>query len=229
MKRKRIVDGRWSCRRCSPVAAVRCSNRRRSTTSRPASCRRWKFRRTSPSRPATIATRCRMSARRAPPPTRPTPAIAPARRAPTTAQDVLPQVEKMRIERAGTQRWLVVPGSPDKFWPAIKEFWQELGFIVNVELPEAGVMETDWAENRAKIPQDIHPRRARQGVRRRLFDARARQVPHPPGEGRASRVRPRSTSAIAACTRSTRTKARPRRAGSRARPIRNWKPRCCAA
>ena len=73
----------------------------------------------------------------------------------TTAQDVLPQVSTMRIERSGTQRWLVVHGSTEKLWPAIKEFWQELGFLVNVEIPEAGVMETDWAENRAKIPQDI--------------------------------------------------------------------------
>jgi outer membrane protein assembly factor BamC len=73
----------------------------------------------------------------------------------TTAQDLLPQVDKMRIERSGTQRWLVVGGSPEKLWPGVKEFWQELGFLVNVEVPEAGIMETDWAENRAKIPQDI--------------------------------------------------------------------------
>ncbi|MDP2823945.1 MAG: outer membrane protein assembly factor BamC [Sulfuritalea sp.] len=73
----------------------------------------------------------------------------------TTAQDLLPQVDKMRIERSGTQRWLVVGGAPDKLWPGVKEFWQELGFLVNVEVPEAGIMETDWAENRAKIPQDI--------------------------------------------------------------------------
>ena len=73
----------------------------------------------------------------------------------TTAQDLLPQVDKMRIERSGTQRWLVVAGSPDKLWPGVKEFWQELGFLVNVEVPEAGIMETDWAENRAKLPQDI--------------------------------------------------------------------------
>lgn len=73
----------------------------------------------------------------------------------TTAQDLLPQVDRMRIERAGTQRWLVVGGSPEKLWPGVKEFWQELGFLVNVELPEAGIIETDWAENRAKIPQDI--------------------------------------------------------------------------
>jgi len=73
----------------------------------------------------------------------------------TTAQDLLPQVDKMRIERSGTQRWLVVGGTPDKLWPGVKEFWQELGFLVNLEVPEAGIMETDWAENRAKIPQDI--------------------------------------------------------------------------
>jgi len=69
------------------------------------------------------------------------------------AVTVLPNVDKVRIDRAGTQRWLVVPGTPDQLWLTIKDFWQESGFIVNVEKPEAGVMETDWAENRAKIPQ----------------------------------------------------------------------------
>ncbi len=73
----------------------------------------------------------------------------------STAQEVLPDVGGMRIERAGSQRWLVVPGTPEKLWPAVKEFWQDLGFIVDVERPEVGIMETDWAENRAKIPQDI--------------------------------------------------------------------------
>jgi outer membrane protein assembly factor BamC len=66
---------------------------------------------------------------------------------------VLPNIENVRVERAGTQRWLVVPGTPDKIWLVIKDFWQETGFIVNVETPEAGVMETDWAENRAKLPE----------------------------------------------------------------------------
>ncbi|MBK9021988.1 MAG: outer membrane protein assembly factor BamC [Sulfuritalea sp.] len=73
----------------------------------------------------------------------------------TTAQDLLPQVDKMRIERSGTQRWLVVAGTPERLWPGVKEFWQELGFLVNVEMPEAGIIETDWAENRAKLPQDV--------------------------------------------------------------------------
>ncbi len=69
--------------------------------------------------------------------------------------EVLPQMDTMHIERSGTQRWLVVGGAPEKLWPAIKQFWQETGFIVNVEMPETGIMETDWAENRAKLPQDI--------------------------------------------------------------------------
>ena len=73
----------------------------------------------------------------------------------TTAQDLLPQIDKMRIERSGTQRWLVVPGAPATLWPRVKEFWQGLGFIMDKERPEAGVIETDWAENRAKLPQGI--------------------------------------------------------------------------
>jgi outer membrane protein assembly factor BamC len=73
----------------------------------------------------------------------------------STAQEVLPQVEKMRIERSGTQRWLVVAGTPDQVWTTVKEFWQEMGLLVNVENPSTGVMETDWAENRAKLPQDV--------------------------------------------------------------------------
>ena len=65
------------------------------------------------------------------------------------------QSQEARVERAGSQRWLVVKQSPEVLWPRIKEFWQESGFLLAMELPQAGVMETDWAENRAKIPQDF--------------------------------------------------------------------------
>ena len=70
---------------------------------------------------------------------------------------VLPALDEagVRMERSGTQRWLVVHGEPDEIWPIVKEFWHELGFIIKIEMPEAGVMETDWAENRAKIPDDL--------------------------------------------------------------------------
>jgi outer membrane protein assembly factor BamC len=68
---------------------------------------------------------------------------------------LLPSQDKVHVERSGTQRWLVVNATPEQVWPVIKEFWQEMGFIVKIEVPESGVMETDWAENRAKIPQGI--------------------------------------------------------------------------
>ena len=66
---------------------------------------------------------------------------------------VLPQPERMRIERAGTQRWLVVDEKPEKLWPLVRDFWQENGFLIKVEQPEIGVMETEWAESRARVPQ----------------------------------------------------------------------------
>ncbi|SFD89110.1 outer membrane protein assembly factor BamC [Nitrosomonas sp. Nm166] len=72
-----------------------------------------------------------------------------------TSPFVASSIQNIHIERAGTQRWLVIPQSPEAIWPIVKEFWQELGFLIKVEVPEAGIMETDWAENRAKIPQDV--------------------------------------------------------------------------
>jgi outer membrane protein assembly factor BamC len=69
----------------------------------------------------------------------------------TVTSTVLPPQDNVRVERQGNQRWLVVKGRPDELWPVVKEFWQETGFILNVEMPEAGVMETDWNENRARI------------------------------------------------------------------------------
>jgi outer membrane protein assembly factor BamC len=69
--------------------------------------------------------------------------------------EILPEVKNARVERAGAQRWLVVQAPPERVWPVVKEFWQEAGFLIKTENPEVGVMETDWAENRAKIPDDI--------------------------------------------------------------------------
>jgi len=71
--------------------------------------------------------------------------------------DLLPRPEKegIHVKRAGTQRWLVIPQEPEEVWPIIKEFWQDLGFLIKIETPETGILETDWAENRAKIPKDL--------------------------------------------------------------------------
>ena len=82
-------------------------------------------------------------------------------------------------------------------------------------------METDWAENRAKIPQDFIRGMLGKLLDQRLLDRRARQVPHAPGaHGRTARA-PRSTSAIAAWRRST----RPRDPASGNDGQTEWQPR----
>ena len=77
-----------------------------------------------------------------------------ARQPGATAAAVLPaSSEGMHIERGGSQRWLVVEADAETLWPTIREFWQDTGFLIDRELPDIGIMETGWAENRAKIPQ----------------------------------------------------------------------------
>ena len=61
----------------------------------------------------------------------------------------------VRMERAGTQRWIVVGRAPDQLWDSVRDFWQENGFLLTLDQRNLGIMETDWAENRAKLPQDI--------------------------------------------------------------------------
>lgn len=63
-------------------------------------------------------------------------------------------VDGMQIVRDGQARWLRVPMAPEALWPQIKAFWIERGFTIAKEDMKAGVLETDWAENRAKLPQD---------------------------------------------------------------------------
>jgi outer membrane protein assembly factor BamC len=75
------------------------------------------------------------------------------REAKPQAGGVLPTFERMRVERAGNERWLVVDEPPEKLWPAIKDFWQENGFLIKTEQPDVGVMETEWAEHRARVPE----------------------------------------------------------------------------
>ena len=63
--------------------------------------------------------------------------------------------DNVRIERQGNQRWLVVKQTPEQLWPQLQAFWADSGFTVETESPQTGIMETNWAENRAKIPQDF--------------------------------------------------------------------------
>jgi outer membrane protein assembly factor BamC len=72
-----------------------------------------------------------------------------------TGPAVLPQIEGARLERFGDQRWLVVKAEPEKVWPVVREFWIDSGYALLREQPETGIMETDWLDDKSKIPQDI--------------------------------------------------------------------------
>jgi outer membrane protein assembly factor BamC len=64
-------------------------------------------------------------------------------------------VGDVRVERSGNQRWLVVKRPPEQLWSGVREFWKDNGFVLALDQSDIGIMETDWAENRAKIPQDF--------------------------------------------------------------------------
>ncbi|MCW5659672.1 MAG: outer membrane protein assembly factor BamC [Burkholderiaceae bacterium] len=75
----------------------------------------------------------------------------------------------MRIERDGNQRWLITTLTPEQLWPQLRTFWTERGFNLVVDDAQNGVMETDWAENRSRIPQD-GVRRLLGGILDRVYD-----------------------------------------------------------
>jgi outer membrane protein assembly factor BamC len=68
--------------------------------------------------------------------------------APTALGDV-------RIERQGDLRYLSTNIPPDQLWPQLQEFWRERGLALTVDQPDVGVMETVWAENRARLSDDV--------------------------------------------------------------------------
>lgn len=59
------------------------------------------------------------------------------------------------LERVGNRQWLVVNRKPEVLWEGVRDFWTQSGFALTTDQMSLGLMETDWAENRAKIPQDF--------------------------------------------------------------------------
>jgi len=68
---------------------------------------------------------------------------------------VTPTQAGIRIEKDGQRRWIVVSKPANEVYPKIKSFWEDTGFLLITDSPATGIMETDWAENRGKIPQDM--------------------------------------------------------------------------
>ena len=74
---------------------------------------------------------------------------------PVVATTAAKQVNDVRLERDGKQRWLVVNRPADEVWPIVHQFWADNGFQYVIDQQQLGLLETEWAENRAKIPQDF--------------------------------------------------------------------------
>jgi outer membrane protein assembly factor BamC len=72
-----------------------------------------------------------------------------------TSSGVLPAIPNVRVQRDGNQEWLVVQGDPGLVWPKVHEFLLNQGFLIKMEDPRIGILETDWVENRADIPQGV--------------------------------------------------------------------------
>ena len=68
---------------------------------------------------------------------------------------VLPKQDDIRFVKDNNSRWLVIKGSAQQVWPRLREFFLQNGFLIKREDPRIGIIETDWAENRADIPQDF--------------------------------------------------------------------------
>ena len=65
------------------------------------------------------------------------------------------QLADIQVKRSGNQMWLDIGRPPEVLWPQVRDFWKESGFVLARDEQQIGLMETDWAENRAKLPQDF--------------------------------------------------------------------------
>ena len=68
---------------------------------------------------------------------------------------VLPQTEVATIIRDGAVRYVHVKESADRVWPVLQDFWPSVGLTVKAQDPATGVIQTEWAENKANLPKDI--------------------------------------------------------------------------
>lgn len=82
----------------------------------------------------------------------------------------------IKLERQGQMRWLSVNQPPEQIWNQVRTFWSDIGFELTTDQPEAGVLETNWSENKAKVPQDGAVRKALGRVFDLLYDTGERDL-----------------------------------------------------
>ncbi|CCD30339.1 Putative lipoprotein precursor [Candidatus Glomeribacter gigasporarum BEG34] len=65
-----------------------------------------------------------------------------------------PALSNLTVDCTREPCQLTARATPEQLWPHLREFWLQLGFTLAQDRPDLGLIETDWAENRARIPND---------------------------------------------------------------------------
>ncbi len=71
----------------------------------------------------------------------------------TQLAPVLPQFPDIHLERAGSERWLVLQAKPQQVWDLLQQFIQGKGMTIVQQLRPSGIIDTAW--------QEIEPRAAK--------------------------------------------------------------------
>jgi len=71
------------------------------------------------------------------------------------ARVALNAVGDVKFEKNSSERWLHSALPAEQLWPQVRNFWLDQGYAIGSEAPEVGAIETDWYEDRSKIPSDL--------------------------------------------------------------------------
>jgi len=58
----------------------------------------------------------------------------------------------IKVKKSGNRRWLIVNKKPQVVWDLSRQFLKENGFVIKKSNKKTGIMETDFLENKPKIP-----------------------------------------------------------------------------
>ena len=67
-------------------------------------------------------------------------------------QKIIAAPADIEVKKSGNRRWLIVDKNPEIIWDLSKQFFKDNGFVIKKSNKKIGIMETDFLENKPKIP-----------------------------------------------------------------------------
>ena len=67
-------------------------------------------------------------------------------------QKIIAAPADIEVKKSGNRRWLIVDKNPEIIWDLSKQFLKDNGFVIKKSNKKIGIMETDFLENKPKIP-----------------------------------------------------------------------------